>query len=183
MDDAYSFGRNYQYSCFQSPFQAEQWSTAEVLFVDIDYTGYHHFPYLLSIVCQNKFTLKYMACGRALLNHQDGKLIGKVLSVLTRNVKREYKDYDINRMHKEILLDFDDAQSRAFIDTFGEPVSNLLRGCSVHFICSAKREAKLVNSFRVIPCQINKEFWVTSRILTKLIVFVVPMVLTTHTNF
>ena len=35
----------------------------------------------------------------------------------------------------------------------------------------------------VIPCQINKEFWVTSRILTKLGVFVVPMVLTTRTNF
>jgi len=35
----------------------------------------------------------------------------------------------------------------------------------------------------VIPCQINKEFWVTSRILTKLGVFVVHMVLTTHTNF
>ena len=37
--------------------------------------------------------------------------------------------------------------------------------------------------FWVIPCQINKEFWVTYRILTKLGVFVVPMVLTTHTNF
>ena len=35
----------------------------------------------------------------------------------------------------------------------------------------------------VIRCQINKEFWVTSQILTKLGVFVVPMVLTTHTNF
>jgi len=50
-------------------------------------------------------------------------------------------------MHKEILLDFDDAESRAFIDTFGEPVSNLLCGCSaVYFICSAIRVAKLVNS-------------------------------------
>jgi len=36
---------------------------------------------------------------------------------------------------------------------------------------------------RVIPCQINKEFWVTTRILTKLGVFVVPMVLTTNANF
>jgi len=35
----------------------------------------------------------------------------------------------------------------------------------------------------VIPCQINKEFCVTSQILTKLIVFVVHMVFTTHTNF
>ena len=35
----------------------------------------------------------------------------------------------------------------------------------------------------VIPCQINKEFRVTSRILTKLGVFVVPVVLITHANF
>ena len=32
-------------------------------------------------------------------------------------------------------------------------------------------------------CQINKEFRVTSRILTKLGVFVVPVVLITHANF
>ena len=36
-DDVYSFGRDYQYAFYQSPFQAEQWLTAEVLFVDIDY--------------------------------------------------------------------------------------------------------------------------------------------------
>ena len=35
----------------------------------------------------------------------------------------------------------------------------------------------------VIPCQINKEFRVTSRTLTKLGVFVVPLVLITHVNF
>ena len=41
----------------------------------------------------------------------------------------------------------------------------------------------LASCKRVIPCQINKEFRVTSRILTKLGVFVVPMVLITHANF
>ena len=35
----------------------------------------------------------------------------------------------------------------------------------------------------VIPCQINQEFRVTFRILTKLGVFVVPVVLITHANF
>jgi len=35
----------------------------------------------------------------------------------------------------------------------------------------------------VIPCQINQEFRITSWILTKLSVFVVPMGLITHTNF
>ena len=41
----------------------------------------------------------------------------------------------------------------------------------------------VMNYTRVIPCQINKEFRVTSRILTKLGVFVVPVVLITHANF
>ena len=35
----------------------------------------------------------------------------------------------------------------------------------------------------VIPCQINKEFRVTSRILTKLGMSVAPVVLITHANF
>ena len=35
-----------KYAWFQAPFQAHQWSEAEVLFVDIDQTGCHHFPYL-----------------------------------------------------------------------------------------------------------------------------------------
>ena len=39
------------------------------------------------------------------------------------------------------------------------------------------------NDIGVIPCQINKEFRVTSRILTKLGTFVVPVVLITHANF
>ena len=42
---------------------------------------------------------------------------------------------------------------------------------------------KIMTVDRVIPCQINKEFGVTSRILTKLGVFVVPVVLITHANF
>ena len=92
-----------------------------------------------------------MACGRASLNHQDGKSIGRALTVWTQNVKRQHKDYDINRMHKEILLDYDNAESQAFMDTFGEPISNLLRGCSVHFIHSAMRVAKLVNSSTISP--------------------------------
>ena len=82
-----------------------------------------------------------MACGRALLNHQDGKSIGKALSVLTHNVKREYKDYDINRMHKEILMMLSLEHS-----LFGEPVSNLLRVFSSFYSLSyACSQASIVS--------------------------------------
>ena len=107
--------------------------------------GNGNFPFLLNIVCFNTITDRYLACGRALLNHQDGVSIGKALSVLTTNVRRYNPNYDIKKDHKEILLDFDDAEANAFRLAFGEEVINLIRGCSFHFIRSAMRVAKLVN--------------------------------------
>ena len=85
-----------------------------------------------------------MACGRALMNHQDGESIGKALSVLASNIKQFVPRYEITSAHKEILLDAE-SEANAFEESFGSSVSNLLRGCSVHFIRSAKRIAKIVN--------------------------------------
>ena len=87
-DCAYNFSRDRRYAFFQSPFQVSQWSKADALFVDVDYTGNHHFPYLFNVVCYNNITKCYMACGRALMNHQDGESIGKALSVFSSNIKQ-----------------------------------------------------------------------------------------------
>jgi len=75
------------------------------------------------------------------LNQQDASSIGIVLSKLAKNVKNQYNDYDIKTTHKEILMDFDDAEANAFIESFGRDMSNIQRGCSVHFIRSAMRVA------------------------------------------
>ena len=144
-DSAYSFTRDRRFAYFQSPFQATHWAKGAALFVDIDYTSNHHFPYLLNIVCINEVTTKYMACGRALMNRQDGYSIGTALSTLVRNVKEYVNTYDITTTHKEILLDFDEAEASGFRDAFGEEITNLIRGCSVHFIRSSMRVAKQVN--------------------------------------
>jgi len=120
-------------------------SGAEALFVDVDYTGNHYFQYLLNIVCFNKITKRYIACGRALMNHQDGQSIGKALLVMSNHVKKFYPSYDITTAHKEILLDFDEREANGFQLSFGNNVSNLFRGCSVHFLRSAMRVGKLVN--------------------------------------
>ena len=96
-DDTYSFGRDRQFAWFQAPFQAYHWAKVDVLFVDIDYTGCHHFPYLLNVVCKNTVLQQYMACGRVLLNRQDGASIGKALSKLECNIKTLYKEYNISR--------------------------------------------------------------------------------------
>jgi len=150
-DNAYSFQRDNQYALFQSPFQAQHWSQAEALFVDIDHTGCHYFPYLLNVVCLNTISSKYMACGRGLINHQDASSIGRVLSKLACNVKNQIKDYNIKTAHKEILVDFDDAESNAFATSFGQELLNIVRGCSVHFLRSACRVAKLVNMSSTSP--------------------------------
>lgn len=86
-----------------------------------------------------------MACGRSLLNQQDVVSIGRALSVLVRNVSHLHCDYDINSIHKEILLDFDESEAKVFIENFGHSITNILRGCSVHFIRSTMRMAKAVN--------------------------------------
>ena len=86
-----------------------------------------------------------MACGRALLNRHDAISIGKALSILVYNVATQHHGYDVTKAHKEILIDFDDAEANAFVESFGQPISNLLRGCSVHFVRSALRVAKVVN--------------------------------------
>ena len=58
----------------------------------VDHTGCHHYPHILNVVCLNTFTLKYIACGRGLLNRQDAPSIGSILVI---NVKNQYKDYNI----------------------------------------------------------------------------------------
>ena len=92
------------YPFFQPPFQVHHWSKADALFADIDYTGNHHFPYLFNMVCFNSITKCYMACGRSLMNHQDGISIGKALKVLFSNVKHLHPRYELKVAHKEILL-------------------------------------------------------------------------------
>ena len=144
-DDAHNFTRDRRLAFFQAPFQAFHWSCAEALFVDVDYTGNHYFQYLLNIVCFNNITKRYIACGRALMNHQDGYSIGKALSILSNHVKKFYPSYNMTTAHKEILLDFDEAEANGFRLSFGNDVSNLFRGCSVHSLRSAMRVGKLVN--------------------------------------
>ena len=87
-----------------------------------------------------------MACGRSLMNHQDGSSIGKTLKVLSSNVKQLHPRYELKTAHKEVMLDFDEAEANGFEESFGEEVTNILWGCSVHFLRSAMRIAKLVNS-------------------------------------
>ena len=80
------------------------------------------------------------------MNHQDGYSIDKALSVLSNHVKKFYPSYNMTTAHKEILLDFDEAEANGFKSSFGNDVSNLLRGCAVHFLRSAMKVGKLVNS-------------------------------------
>ena len=80
------------------------------------------------------------------MSNQEGESIGKVLSVFFRNIKQFVPRCEITSAHKEFLLDFAESeQANAFEEPFGSSVNNLLCGCSVNFIRSAMRIAKIVN--------------------------------------
>ena len=53
-----------------------------------------------------------------------------------------------------MLLDFTESEANAFEESFDSNVSNLLCGCSVHFIRSAMRIAKIVNPSTSLGYQI-----------------------------
>ena len=63
-----------------------------------------------------------MACGRVFLNCQDDTSIGKALSRLDCNVKTLHKGYNIAKDHKEILIDFNQAECNTFIEAFGKEI-------------------------------------------------------------
>ena len=74
-----------------------------------------------------------------------------MLTKLVNNVKLYHSEYNIKTAHKEILVDFDDAESNAFATSFGQELLNVLRGCAVHFLRSAMRVSKLVNPSMTSP--------------------------------
>ena len=71
-----------------------------------------------------------MACGRTLMNYQDGESIGKALSVFSAHIKQAFPRYDMATAHKEILLDFAEGEVNAFQESFGVEINNVIHGCS-----------------------------------------------------
>ena len=67
-----------------------------------------------------------MLYGMCLINHQDGSSVGKALKVLSCNVKQLYPRYKLKMAHKEIMLDFVEAEANGFKESFGEEVTNIL---------------------------------------------------------
>ena len=53
------------------------------------------------------------------------------INKISKQIKCYFKDYDLKTAHKEILIDFDDAEANAFMENF---VSNILCGCAFHFM-------------------------------------------------
>ena len=74
-----------------------------------------------------------MACGRTLVNHQDGESIGKApgCQYFSSNIKQFFTRYEITSTsaHKEILLDFAESEANAFEESFGSGVSNTYIPC------------------------------------------------------
>ena len=143
----YSFKPGRKHAFFMAPYQCKLLAGAEELFVDITYTENEHFPYLLNFVAFNPNTMNYQAVGRVLCDRQDGVSYSASFDEVFGKVTHLYPAFRKGKSLKQILVDFDDAEYNGFVDVLGKDVAEkVVRGCSVHWMRSVNRVAKMVCS-------------------------------------
>lgn len=141
----YLFKPGRKHAFFMSPYQCKLLGEAEELFSDITFTGNDDFPYLLNLVIFNKETLCYQAVGRVLCDKQDGESYGVSVHEVFKQVTKMNSNFAHGKSLKQIVVDFDDAEYNGFSQVLGKDLAEkLLRGCSVHWMRSANKVAKVV---------------------------------------
>ena len=134
-----------KHAFFMSPYQARLFGEAEELFADITYPGNEDFPYMLNMVVFNASTMHYQAVARVLCDKQDGASYATSFQEVFNKVTNCYPNFRKGRSLKQILVDFDDAEYNGLVQVLGKDlVEKLIRGCSVHWMRSVNRVAKIV---------------------------------------
>ena len=141
----YLFKPGRKHAFFMSPYQCILLGEAEELFSDITFTGNDDFPYLLNLVVFNKETLCYQAVSRVLCDKQDGESYGLSFHEVFKQATKINPNFDNGKTLRQIVVDFDDAEYNGFTQVLGKDITEkLLRGCSVHWMRSVNKVAKLV---------------------------------------
>ena len=141
----YLFKPGRKHAFFMSPYQCKLLGEAEELFSDITFTGNDDFPYLLNLVVFNKETLCYQAVSRVLCDKQDGESYGLSFHEVFKQVTKINPNFDNGKSLRQIVVDFDDAEYNGFTRVLGKCITEkLLRGCSVHWMRSVNKVAKIV---------------------------------------
>ena len=141
----YLFKPGRKHAFFMSPYQCKLLGEAEELFSDITFTRNDDFPYLLNLVIFNKETLCYQAVSRVLCDKQDGESYGLSFHEVFKQATKINPNFDNGKSLRQIVVDFDDAEYNGFTQVLGKCITEkLLRGCSVHWMRSVNKVAKLV---------------------------------------
>lgn len=128
-----------------SPYQCKLLGEAGELFSDITFTGNDDFPYLLNLVIFNKETLCYQAVSRVLCDRQDGESYGVSFHEVFEQATKMNSNFNHGKSLRQIVVDFDDAEYNGFTRVLGKDITEkLIRGCSVHWMRSVNKVAKLV---------------------------------------
>ena len=138
-----------KHAFFMSPYQTKLFAEAEELFADVTFRGNEDFPYLLNMVVFNPTTLHYQAVARVLCDKQDGESHATSYREVFDKVTREYPNFKKGHTLKQILVDFDDAEYNGLVEVLGmDFAQKVIRGCSVHWMRSVNRVAKMVCASR-----------------------------------
>ena len=134
-----------KHAFFMSPYQTKLFAEAEELFTDITYTGNDDFPYLLNMVTLNVTTMHYQAVARVPCDKQDGESYATSFQEVFNKVTECYPYFRKGKSLKQILVDFDDAEYNGLVKVLEKDFAEkVIRGCSVHWMRSVNRVAKIV---------------------------------------
>jgi hypothetical protein len=82
---------------------------------------------------------------RVLCSRQDGETYAQCIVNIFNKATKDHSCFSNGSNLRSILVDFDDAQYKGFQEHLGTDLARkLLRGCSVHWMRSVNRVAKLV---------------------------------------
>lgn len=134
-----------KHAFFMSLYQAKLLAEAEELFTDITYTGNEDFPYMLNMVVFNSTNMHYQAVARVLCDKQNGESYATSFQEVFDQVTRCYPNFKKGHSLTQILVDFDDAEYNGLVKVVGKDFAEkVIRGCSVHWMKSVNRVAKIV---------------------------------------
>ena len=133
------------FGSFCAKWQAEIFSKATHLFIDIVYIRNDDVPGLLNIVAPSALLRGYVPVFRVFLNKQNAESISFVCRHAFQHINKEHSEFRNGEAIKQIMVNYSDAEENGLRDALGDEfVEKVLRGCKFHFLQSVAKVAAVV---------------------------------------